>query len=162
MLNNIEKFENLELEGKKIAVIGGGAVGLDVVEFFAERKAKVSIVEMMPMLGRDLDVITKVSMMSIIKEYNVDVNTSTALVEVASDHFKVKKGEKQENVDFDYGFVCLGMKPVDEGLKELQEYFSEKKVEIINIGDSARARKIMDGVREGSELTLILEKIGAM
>jgi len=162
MLNNIEKFKNLELEGKKIAVIGGGAVGLDVVEFFAERKAKVTIVEMMPMLGRDLDVITKVSMMSIIKEYNVNVNTSTALVEVASDHFKVKKGETQENIDFDYGFVCLGMKPVDEGLKDLQEYFSEKKVEIINIGDSARARKIMDGVREGSELTLILEKIGAM
>jgi len=162
MLNNIEKFKNLELEGKKIAVIGGGAVGLDVVEFFAERKAKVTIVEMMPMLGRDLDVITKVSMMSIIKEYNVDVNTSTSLVEVASDHFKVKKGENQENIDFDYGFVCLGMKPVDESLKDLQEYFSEKKVEIINIGDSARARKIMDGVREGSELTLILEKIGAM
>ncbi|HEY8891822.1 MAG TPA: NAD(P)/FAD-dependent oxidoreductase [Clostridium sp.] len=162
LLDKIEEFKKLDLVGKKIAVIGGGAVGLDVVEFFAERKAKVSIIEMMPMLGRDLDVITKVSMMSIIKEYNVDVNTSTALVEVASDHFKVKKGEKEENIDFDFGFVCLGMKPVNEGLNELQEYFSEKNVEIINIGDSARARKIMDGVREGSELTLILEKIGAM
>jgi len=162
LLDKIEEFKKLDLVGKKVAVIGGGAVGLDVVEFFAERKAKVSIIEMMPMLGRDLDVITKVSMMSIIKEYNVDVNTNTALVEVASDHFKVKKGEKEENIDFDYGFVCLGMKPVNEGLNELQKYFSEKNVEIINIGDSARARKIMDGVREGSELTLILEKIGAM
>ena len=162
LLDKIEEFKKLDLVGKKVAVIGGGAVGLDVVEFFAERKAKVSIIEMMPMLGRDLDVITKVSMMSIIKEYNVDVNTSTALVEVASDHFKVKKGEKEVNIDFDYGFVCLGMKPANEGLNELQEYFSEKNVEIINIGDSARARKIMDGVREGSELTLILEKIGAM
>jgi len=162
LLSKMDEFKNLELEGKKVAVIGGGAVGLDVVEFFAERKAKVSIVEMMPMLGRDLDVITKVAMMSIIKEYDVDVNTSTALVEVTSDHFKVKKGEKEENIDFDYGFVCLGMKPVNEGLKDLQEHFSEKNVEIINIGDSARARKIMDGVREGSELTVILEKIGVM
>lgn len=162
MFNKMDEFKELDLEGKKVAVIGGGAVGLDVVEFFAERKAKVSIVEMMPMLGRDLDVITKLSMMDIIKEYDVDVNTSTALVEVASDHFKVKKGEKERNIDFDYGFVCLGMKPVNDGLKDLQEYFSEKNVEVINIGDSSRARKIMDGVREGSELTLMLEKIGAL
>ncbi|MCB2355716.1 NAD(P)/FAD-dependent oxidoreductase [Clostridium estertheticum] len=162
MLKKIDEFKELDLQNKKVAVIGGGAVGLDVVEFFAERKAKVSIVEMMPMLGRDLDVVTKVSMMAIIKEYNVEVNTSTALIEVASDHFKVKKGENEEKIDFDYGFVCLGMKPVDEGLKDLQEHFSDKKVEIINIGDSTRARKIMDGVREGSELTLVLEKIGSM
>ena len=162
LLNKIEEFKEIDFEGKKIAVIGGGAVGLDVVEFFAERKAKVSIVEMMPMLGRDLDVITKVAMMSIIKEYDVDVNTSTALVEVTSDHFKVKKDGNEENIDFDYGFVCLGMKPVNEGLKDIQEYFEQKNVEIINIGDSARARKIMDGVREGSELTLILEKIGVI
>jgi 2,4-dienoyl-CoA reductase-like NADH-dependent reductase (Old Yellow Enzyme family)/thioredoxin reductase len=162
LLSKIDEFKNLELEGKKVAVIGGGAVGLDVVEFFAERKAKVSIVEMMPMLGRDLDVITKLSMMDIIKRYNVDVNTSTALVEVTSDHFKVKKGDNEENIEFDYGFVCLGMKPVDAGLNELQEHFSKINVPVINIGDSARARKIMDGVREGSELTVTLEKIGVL
>lgn len=162
MLKKIDEFKELDFQNKRVAVIGGGAVGLDVVEFFAERKAKVSIVEMMPMIGRDLDVVTKVSMMAIIKEYNVEININTALIEVASDHFKVKKGENEENIDFDYGFVCLGMKPVDEGLRELQEHFSDKKVEIINIGDSTRARKIMDGVREGSELTLVLEKIGAM
>jgi len=162
LLSKINEFKKLELEGKKIAVIGGGAVGLDVVEFFAERKAKVSIIEMMPMIGRDLDVITKVDMMSIIKEYDIDVNTSTALVEVTSDHFKVKKGDTEENIDFDYGFVCMGMKPENTGLKELQEHFSEKNIPVINIGDSARARKIMDGVREGSELIVTLENIGAI
>lgn len=44
LLNNIDKFTSQNFEGKKIVVIGGGAVGLDVIEFFAERKAKVSIV----------------------------------------------------------------------------------------------------------------------
>lgn len=162
LLNSIDQFENLNVEGKKVAVIGGGAVGLDVVEYFAQKGATVSIVEMMPMLGRDLDVITKISMMDIIKKHNVDVNTSTALVEVASDHFKVKKDEEELNIDFDYGFVCLGMRPENPGLKDLQEHFEEKNVEVINIGDSARTRKIMDGVREGREITLALEKIDAI
>ena len=62
LINNIDSFK--DIEGKKVAVIGGGAVGLDVVEFFSERGADVSIVERLPMLARDLDVVTKVGMMA--------------------------------------------------------------------------------------------------
>lgn len=162
LLNKINEFENVNVEGKKVAVVGGGAVGLDVVEYFAQKGAEVSIVEMLPMLGRDLDVITRISMMDIVKKHDVNVNTSTALVEVASDHFKVKKGEEEINLDFDYGFVCLGMRPENPGLNELQQYFAEKNVEVLNIGDSARTRKILDGIREGREITVALEKIEAI
>jgi 2,4-dienoyl-CoA reductase-like NADH-dependent reductase (Old Yellow Enzyme family)/NADPH-dependent 2,4-dienoyl-CoA reductase/sulfur reductase-like enzyme len=160
LLNNINEFDNLnDLEGKNVVVIGGGAVGLDVVEYFAQKKANVSIVEMQPVLGKDLDVITKLSMMDIIKEHNVDVHTSTALVEVSSDHFKVKKDDNEVNLDFDYGFVCLGMKSENPILNDLQEHFAQENVEVVNIGDSARARKIMDGVREGRDIIFTLEKI---
>lgn len=162
LLNNIDEFTSQNFEGKKIVVIGGGAVGLDVVEFFAERKAKVSIVEMLPLLGKDLDVITKLSMMKIIKDYNVEVHTETMLVEVTSDHFKVKKNDKEEDLYFDYGFVCLGMRPENGGLDELQDYFKDKDVEIINIGDSLRSRKIIDGMGEGRNIIFTLEKIGVI
>ena len=39
------------MKGQKIAIIGGGAVGLDVMEFFTERGAEVTMVEMLPMLS---------------------------------------------------------------------------------------------------------------
>lgn len=160
LLNNMDKFE--DAKGKKVVVIGGGAVGLDVVEYFAEKKAEVSIVEMMPMLGRDLDVITKLSMMDIIEKNKVNVHTGTALVEVASDHFKVKKDEKEQNLDFDYGFVCLGMRSENPILNDLQKHFAEKDVEVVNIGDSSRTRKIIDGMTEGRDIILTLEKIGSI
>ncbi|WP_183279733.1 oxidoreductase [Clostridium fungisolvens] len=160
LLNNMDKFE--DAKDKKVVVIGGGAVGLDVVEYFAEKKAEVSIVEMMPMLGRDLDVITKLSMMDIIEKNKVNVHTGTALVEVASDHFKVKKDEKEQNLDFDYGFVCLGMRSENPILSDLQKHFAEKDVEVINIGDSSRTRKIIDGMAEGRDVILTLEKIGSI
>jgi 2,4-dienoyl-CoA reductase-like NADH-dependent reductase (Old Yellow Enzyme family)/thioredoxin reductase len=159
LLNNIDQFT--DVKGKKIAVIGGGAVGLDVVEFFAERGATVSIVEMMPVLGKDLDVITRLSMMTMLKEHNVDVHTNTALVEVTKDHFKVKYEDRITTLDFDYGFVCLGMRPENSGLSEIEQFYADKEVEVVNIGDSSATRKIMDGVREGRNILTTLEKIGA-
>lgn len=159
LLNKVDEFEFVE--GKKIAVIGGGAVGLDVVEFFGERANDVTIVEMQSQIGKDLDHITKLSMMTFIKDHDVDVRTSTALMSVAGDHFKVKFEGEESDIEFDYGFVCLGMKSETTGLSELQNHFSAKGVEFINIGDSMQTRKIMDGVREGRNILTTLEKIGA-
>ena len=162
LLGNLDEFNNTDVEGKNIAVIGGGAVGLDVVEYFSHRGANVTIVERLPMLGRDLDHITRISMMSMIKEKNVTVHTNTSLMEVASDHFKLQYEGEDMNLEFDYGFVCLGMKPVNENVQLLQKHFAKQGVEFVNIGDSQRARKIMDGVREGRNIRATLKKIGAM
>ena len=47
------------MKGQKIAIIDGGAVGLDVMELFTERGAEVTMVEMLPMIGNGLDPVTK-------------------------------------------------------------------------------------------------------
>lgn len=159
LINNIDSFN--DIEGKKVAVIGGGAVGLDVVEFFSERGADVSIVERLPMLARDLDVVTKVGMMAMVEKNNVNVMTNTSLLEVNDDSFKIERYGKEELLEFDYGFVCLGMRSYSPMLNDITEYFEDSNVEIINIGDSKRARRIIDGVQEGRNITESLEYIGA-
>ncbi|WP_019241095.1 MULTISPECIES: oxidoreductase [Bacillus] len=162
LLNNLDEFNQLDVEGKHIAVIGGGAVGLDVVEYFSEKGAKVTIVERLPMLGRDLDHITRISMMNMIKEKDVKVHTNTSLMEVASDHFTLQFEGQDSELTFDYGFICLGMKSVNDHVQLLQKHFMKKGVEFVNIGDSQRARKILDGIREGRNITDTLKKIGVM
>ena len=159
LINNIDSFN--DIKGKKVAVIGGGAVGLDVVEFFSERGADVSIVERLPMLARDLDVVTKVGMMAMVEKNNVNVMTNTSLLEVNDDSFKIERYGKEELLEFDYGFVCLGMRSYSPMLNDITEYFEDSNVEIINIGDSKRARRIIDGVQEGRNITESLEYIGA-
>lgn len=47
------------MKGQKIAIIDGGAVGLDVMELFTERGAEVTMVEMLPMIGNGLAPVTK-------------------------------------------------------------------------------------------------------
>ena len=151
MINNIDNYPE-ELEGKKVVVVGGGAVGLDVVEFFANRKATVSIVEMLPVVGKDLDIVTKVGTYAMLEKHGVNVLTSTALQEVHKDHFIVKRNDKNEQLDFDYGFVCLGMRSYSPILNDLKEAFKDSDVEVLNVGDSVRARRIIDGTLEGRNI----------
>lgn len=156
MINNIDNYPE-ELEGKKVVVVGGGAVGLDVVEFFANRKATVSIVEMLPVVGKDLDIVTKVGTYAMLEKHGVNVLTSTALQEVHKDHFIVKRNDQNEQLDFDYGFVCLGMRSYSPILNDLKEAFKDSDVEVLNVGDSVRARRIIDGTLEGRNIVEALK-----
>ncbi len=157
MIENIPNYEE-DMTGKKVIVIGGGAVGLDVVEFFAPRNANVSIVEMQPVIGKDLDPVTKVQTSTLIEKHNVLELTNTALLEVKENSFVVKRNGKEEELEFDYGFVCLGMRANAEILESLRENFDSSKVEIVNIGDSVRARRIIEGVQEGRNILNTLRK----
>lgn len=157
MIENIPNYPE-DMTGKKVVVIGGGAVGLDVVEFFAPRNAKISIVEMQPVISKDLDPVTKVQTSTLIEKHDVLELTNTALLEVKDNSFIVRRDGKEEELEFDYGFVCLGMRANAPVLESLRENFDSSKVEIVNIGDSVRARRIIEGVQEGRNILNTLRK----
>ena len=160
MINHVNDYPE-DMTGKKVAVIGGGAVGLDVVEYFAPRGANVSIVEMLPAIGNGIDPISKVGTFAMMDQYGVRQMTKTALKEVRPDSFYVETPEGPEVLDFDYGFVCLGMKSTSPVLPDIQAAFEDNNnVEIITIGDSVRARRIIEGTDEGRNILNTLEKRG--
>ena len=159
MINHINDFPK-DLEGKKVVVVGGGAVGLDVVEFFADRNADISIVEMMDQIGRDLDPVSKNDTKAMMKKHNVHQLTKTALLEVKDSSFLVRGEGEPYELPFEYGFVCLGMRAQGQLYQNLTEEFSSEDVEIMNIGDSQRARRIIDGTQEGRNILTILEQRG--
>ena len=159
MINHINDFPK-DLEGKKVVVVGGGAVGLDVVEFFADRNADISIVEMMDQIGRDLDPVSKNDTKAMMKKHNEHQLTKTALLEVKDSSFLVKGDGEPYELPFEYGFVCLGMRAQGQLYQSLAEEFSSEDVEIMNIGDSQRARRIIDGTQEGRNILTILEQRG--
>lgn len=159
-INSLDSYENCK--DKKVVVVGGGAVGLDVVEFFAERGAHVAIIEMQPVVGKDLDTNTKLDINNTIKKHNVRVMIKTALHSVNDNSFTIKNPEGDiVDMSFDYGFVCLGMRSENTELNEVEKYAAEKGTRLLNIGDSSRVRRIINGVEEGRNIVKSLEVMGA-
>ena len=163
MINNVNdgKYPDEVCNGKKVVVIGGGSVGLDVIEYFAPRGAECTIVDMLPQIGMLADPITKCSMRETHDKYGVKEYVNTALQEVKENSFVVKlpNGEITE-LEFDLGFNCLGMRANNPLLPELKEAFDDTDVAIYQVGDSVRARRIMEGTMDGRAVLNVLEAHG--
>ena len=160
MIHHLDQFA--DATGKRIAVVGAGAVGLDVIEYFSARGASAVLIEMQDAPGRDLDIITKNAMLTMLDEHHVEQHMRTQLVAVTPTHFTVKNTDGAFDIPFDYGFVCLGMRANSAGLNEIEQWARANNVKIMNIGDSLMARRIIDGVREGRNVLDTLEDMGAL
>lgn len=160
LIDDSEKYPE-DMTDKTVVVIGGGAVGLDVVEYFAPRGAEVTLVEALPNIGNGLDASTLSGMKECIATHNVRQMTNTFLQKVEPHAFTVKAGDFEEILSFDYGFICMGMKAHAPIWPELQSGLEDTNTEVLNIGDSVRARRIIEGVDEGRHKVLsALERLG--
>ena len=163
MINDVNagKYPEEACKGKKVVVMGGGSVGLDVVEYFAPRGAECSIVDMLPQIGMMADPITKCSMRETHDTYGVKEYVNTALQEVKGNAFVVKTPEGNiEELTFDLGFNCLGMRANNPILEALEQEFGGTDTVVYNIGDSVRARRIMEGTMDGRAILNVLENQG--
>ena len=124
MIADVKNYPE-DMTGKKVVVVGGGAVGLDVVEFFAPRGAETTIIEMMPVIGNGLDASSTSSMKECMEKHHVRQMTNTALQKVNAHSFLVKYDGKEEELPFDYDFVCLGMRANAPIWNDIQEAFYE-------------------------------------
>ena len=153
VIENIIRGDYKEnLSGKNVVVIGGGATGLDLVEFYANKGAKVTVVEMMGTLGNGMDLVSKVAINNLMKKKKVCQLVNTKLLEVKENSFVTDSGE----LPFDIGCICLGLKsynPLAETMTEIAK--------TVSVGDALQApRQIIDGVRDGRNVLNVLEETG--
>ena len=78
---------------------------------------------------------------------------------VTADTFEVERDGQREIIPFDYAYICLGMQSDAPLLNDLCKTFQQSGVEVLNIGDSRGARRMIDGVREGRNILTTLEHL---
>lgn len=159
-MENIPYFEKIA-EGKKVVIIGAGAVGLDVMEFFALRKADVQVIEMMPSVGKDCDIVTKSTLKNLFKQHdNIDMHLSTALKKVCPDKFIAEHDGKMEEYPFDLGFICMGLVPDLPDVTAFETYARKNNIPYYNIGNSNKTGQIIHGTEAGRNVVNVIDMIG--
>ena len=158
--------------GKRVVVVGGGAVGIETAQYIAEmgtigaealrflmlNKAEkpdelyhllthgtkeVTVVEMLKSMGQDIGISSRWGMINGLKKFGVKTMTSTKVVALKTDGVLVEREEgKQELIPADTVVLAIGSRSVNSLYQELEG----EAVKISLIGDAVKPAKILDAI----------------
>jgi len=144
-------LEGKEQAGNKVLVVGGGMVGCEVADFLGEHLHQVTIVEMLPEIALDVPLPVKYFLLLRLREYGVQIETETSMVEFLDDGAIVSKNGKISQLSgFDTIVLAMGTKSVDD----LKEQLEKKISELYIIGDALAPRKAIEAIEEGAKIAL--------
>ena len=144
-----EKALELKTIPKKLLVIGGGYIGLEMATIYNAMGSKVSIAELTPdfMPGTDSDLIAEYKKMSKGTFENVWLETKVEEIQHKKNNCHVKLAPKEGDTfeeDFDYVLVAVGQKPNSNniGLENASVETNEKGFIKINEKQQTTASRI--------------------
>ncbi len=138
--------------GKKICIIGGGLVGLEVAELLAERGRQVTVLEASRDFGSELSVVRRWRVLHDLKSYGVDLRGGASVSEITADVVRYSQGGIDADVATDNVIIALGAVPDSSIMSQL----SAINIETHNIGDSANIAYIDGAIRTARELAVRL------
>ncbi|MDR1617642.1 MAG: FAD-dependent oxidoreductase [Treponema sp.] len=138
----------VRIRAQKVAVIGGGLVGLEAAEFLAEQGKDVAVVEMLDSVGRDLEMYIRPHMMQVIDDYHIDVHVQSKCVSIAPGKITVEKNGAREDIPADAVVIAIGGKPDPEGIFAMA---SALVGECYVIGDAKKPGNAIDAIWQGHE-----------
>lgn len=119
-LNDMDKIDNhlKNNEPKTAVVVGGGFIGLEMVEALVKRGLKVHVVEKMQHVISIMEAETAGFITSELKAFGVGVHTETAVTEINAKSVELDNGKK---LDADMVLLSIGVRPtlqlaIDAGL----------------------------------------------
>ncbi|MCU4163570.1 FAD-dependent oxidoreductase [Carboxylicivirga caseinilyticus] len=155
-LEDMDKIDNhLKHEDPKTAVVvGGGFIGLEMVEALVKRGLKVHVVEKMPHVMSLMDAETAGFITRELHSYGVGVHTETGVVKINANSVELDNGKK---LDADMVLLSIGVRPtlqlaIDAGLAIgeaggllVNEYLQTSDKDIYAAGDMVEIEHRVSG-----------------
>jgi 2,4-dienoyl-CoA reductase (NADPH2) len=169
-----EVLKGSEITGKRVAVVGGGAVGVETALFLAEKGTlsgdmvkfllineaepvedirrmalkgtkQVHIYEMMDKIGADIGKTTKWTMLQDLNRHEVRTFTGATVVEITDKGLKVRMGDRISEVEADSVVLAVGTRSFNPLEKELQN----RGIPCVTVGDAKAVALAFDAVHSG-------------
>ncbi len=160
--------------GGNIAVIGGGAVGLETAHFIAHKgtlspealhflfsyeaesherlrelvfngSKRVTVFEMLPKVGQDVGKSVKWILFSNLEKYGVEIITGARVLSVEDGTVRFEREKKEESVQVDNIVVAAG----SSSIKKISNEIGKTGIPYSVIGDCVQPGKINDAIHGG-------------
>jgi 2,4-dienoyl-CoA reductase-like NADH-dependent reductase (Old Yellow Enzyme family)/thioredoxin reductase len=131
--------------GREVLVIGGGLVGAETAEFLVGKGCKVTIVEMLDALAKDMEGTTRLLLLRRLSDAKASILLSTKVKEIRQGEVFISQKGEERWLKAETVVLALGAKPNGEVLRGIEGKFPE----IISIGDCVEARKAKEAIHEG-------------
>jgi 2-enoate reductase len=136
------------VENQRVVIAGGGLVGAEVAEFLADRGNAVTIVEMLPKIAMDMEILNRRGLIDALKDKKVAMLTEYRVVGVEANGLSVEnlKTREKDLIEADCIVLAMGARPATE----LADALEDKVHELYTVGDCREPRKIATAVYEGA------------
>ncbi len=128
--------------GQRVAVVGGGLVGVESALFLAARGCSVTLVEMTAEIAADAGPIVRWILLDDLRKKNVAVLAESLACEVCTDGLMVRRGGVTELVAVDTVVIATSYRPVTEGRDRWGRH-------AVVIGDAVAVRNAASAIHEG-------------
>lgn len=139
----------LNLEGKKVAMIGAGLTGLEAAELLASKGSEVTVVDMLKAPAPNAYKTNVVDIMSRLNKYGVKLTLGQKLAEVTPEGIVIKNVDDGTltEVKADAVVMALGYKPDNKIAAELEA----RGIKTIVTGSAVKDGNIAPAIRTGFE-----------
>lgn len=133
-----------------IVVVGGGLVGLEVAEYLSGNVGKITVVEMLDEVGKDLGQLRKICVMENLYKEGITTITNAKCVEIKDSSVVIEKEGTLEEIPCDYVVVSIGSRARENS--EISKYCDENNIPYHIIGDALKARRALNSIKEAVDV----------
>ena len=153
--NAYDAWNVLDGQGIKedfVVIVGGGLVGVEVMEVLGEQGKKIMVVEMLDAVARDVAAYLTQHTGWQFEKYKVDVRTNTKCVAITEDSITLEKDGEKETVPCKAVVIATGSR----SNTDVEEIIRETGIPYAVVGDAKKTGKMMKAIWEANELARTL------
>lgn len=138
----------------RVVIIGGSATGVETAEFLMDAVASVSIVEMLPFVGRGVETITRKRLYAELLDHGVQLLTRCTVTAVEEDRVRFERQDgTAEAVEADTVVLAIGWRPTAAGF---QETLNGGVGEVVAVGDADEIGDFVSAINAGADAGLTI------
>ena len=138
-------MEDTKIKGDSAVVVGGGYVGCETALYLAQKGTRVTIIEQLDDIGKDVEILTMANFREMFCQYDIETMTGSTLVEIDSSGVVLWKDGRHRKVKVDNVVLALGFKPDMNKPEEFQGVAKRS----FTIGDARSVGKLMEAIHSG-------------